>query len=64
MQELDNKSISELHQMLALAREELRELNFKSAEGQLREVRRIRDVRTRIARIHTALNKVAPAAAK
>lgn len=57
MQELKTKSISELHQLLAEAREELRELTFKSGEGQLPQVRRIREVRTRIARIGTALNQ-------
>lgn len=64
MVELKTKSISELHRLLAETREELRELTFKSGEGQLPQVHKIREVRTRIARIQTALKQVLALSAK
>jgi len=53
--ELKNKSESELHKLLAETREKLRELKFKDANKQLKNVREIRVVRNTIARSLTLL---------
>jgi len=54
--ELKNKSESELHKILAESRNKLRELKFKDASKQLKNVREIRVIRNTIARILTKLN--------
>ena len=53
--ELTTKSERELHDLLSVKREELRELRFKASEGQLNTVRVIREAKKTIARILTAL---------
>lgn len=54
--ELKKKSESELHKILAEFRDKLRDLRFKDANKQLKNVREIRKVRETIARILTLLN--------
>jgi large subunit ribosomal protein L29 len=56
IKELKNKNESELHNMLSEQREKLRELRFKDANKQLKNVRQIRDIRKTIAKILTLLN--------
>jgi len=54
--ELKNKKESELHRILSESREKLRDLRFKDASKQLKNVREIRVVRKVIANILTLLN--------
>jgi len=49
--ELTKKKESELHSLLSETREKLRELRFKDASKQLKNVREIREVKKTIARI-------------
>lgn len=51
--ELRLKGPSELQKMLAAAREELRDLRFRVAADQHKDIREIRSLRRRIARILT-----------
>lgn len=53
--DLQLKSVSELHEMLGIKREELRSLRFSVSENQLKNVRAIRDVRGDIARLLGAI---------
>ncbi|MFH0828609.1 MAG: 50S ribosomal protein L29 [Candidatus Kerfeldbacteria bacterium] len=55
-QELASKGHQELTLMLAAAREELRSLRFRIASNQHKDIREVRDVRKRIARILTILS--------
>jgi ribosomal protein L29 len=55
--ELQQKSVSELHKLLADSRDKLRELRFKDSNKQLKNVREIRGVRAFIAQVFTLLNK-------
>lgn len=55
--ELQGKKEAELQVMLAAAREKLRELRFKDANNQLKDVREIRREKLLVARILTMLNK-------
>lgn len=55
--ELKQKSESELQKLLAESRDKLRDLRFKDANKQLKNVREIRKIREMIARIMTLLNK-------
>lgn len=54
--ELKTKSENELQKLLAESRDKLRDLRFKDANKQLKNVREIRKVREMIARIMTLLN--------
>lgn len=54
--ELKNLNKNELQKTLSEQREKLRELRFKDANKQLKDVREIRVVRTVISRILTILN--------
>lgn len=54
--ELKTKSENELHKLLAETRDKLRDLRFKDANKQLKNVREIRKIREMIARIMTLLN--------
>ena len=54
--ELKTKSENELHRLLAEMRNEIRELRFKDASKQLKDVREIREKRTAVAQILTLLN--------
>jgi large subunit ribosomal protein L29 len=55
--ELQNKETSDLHKLLAENREQLRQLRFKDAVNQLKDVRKIRNTKKAIARISTLLNQ-------
>jgi ribosomal protein L29 len=50
------KSEKELTLLLASSREKLRDLKFKAANKQLKDVREIRDVKKLIAQVLTLLN--------
>lgn len=54
--EIKNKSISELHKILAESRDKLRDLRFKDANKQLKNVREVRSTRSLIAQVLTLLN--------
>ncbi|MFA6393659.1 MAG: 50S ribosomal protein L29 [Patescibacteria group bacterium] len=56
MKEIKNKSQAELNRLLSEFRDKLRDLRFKDASKQLKNVRDIRKVRQDIARIMTVLN--------
>jgi len=56
LKELKKKSISDLHRILAESRDKLRDLRFKDANKQLKNVREIRKLRQTVARIFTLLN--------
>ena len=55
--ELKSKTKSELHNILAEDRNKLRELRFKDANKQLKNVREIRIIRKNIQQVLTVLNK-------
>lgn len=55
--ELQGKKEAELQNLLAENREKLRELRFKDANKQLKDVREIRRTKALIAQVLTALNK-------
>ncbi|MBI4812504.1 50S ribosomal protein L29 [Candidatus Falkowbacteria bacterium] len=57
LKELKNKKDNELQKMLAESREKLRDLRFKVASKQHKDVREVRKVKILIARILTLLNK-------
>ena len=61
--ELKNKTTSELHKILADSRDKLRDLRFKDANKQLKNVREIRLLRQTISRVLTLLNKPSDAKA-
>ncbi len=54
--ELKKKKESDLHKILAESRDKLRDLRFKDANKQLKNVREIRVIRETIARVLTLLN--------
>ena len=54
--ELKKKKENELHKILAENRNKLRDLKFKDANKQLKDVRQIRKVRQVIAQALTLLN--------
>ncbi|MBT4120857.1 MAG: 50S ribosomal protein L29 [Candidatus Magasanikbacteria bacterium] len=55
IQDLKNKSIRELHELLAEKRNELRELRFKVSEKQLKNVSEIKKVRKTVAQVLTII---------
>lgn len=55
--ELKKKSQSDLNKLLAEHRNKLRELRFKDANKQLKDIRSIRKTRVIISQILTLLNK-------
>lgn len=55
--ELQTKSEAELHKILGLNREKIREMRFKDSNKQLKNVREIRTVKEQIAQVLTILNK-------
>jgi len=55
--ELKNKDEKELQRILAELRDKLRDLRFKDANKQLKNIREIRKTRETIARVLTLLNK-------
>lgn len=56
IKELKNKKVSELHKLLAETRDKIRELRFKDANKQLKNIREIRDNKKTVAKILTLLN--------
>ncbi len=56
LKELKTKSEAELHRLLAESRDNLRDLRFKDASRQLKDVREIREVKKLIAQILTLLH--------
>jgi len=54
--ELKKKNESQLHKILAESRDKLRDLRFKDANKQLKDVREIRKIRKIIAQVLTLLN--------
>ena len=54
--ELKNKDEKELQRILAELRDKLRDMRFKDANKQLKNIREIRKTRETIARILTLLN--------
>ncbi len=54
--EIKNKSEKELHDMLAELREKLRDLKFRTTQGQLNGVREVRKTKQIVARILTSMN--------
>jgi len=55
--ELKAKSEVELQKLLAQSREELRDARFKASKNELKNVRAIRNVKEKIARILTILKQ-------
>lgn len=55
--ELKNKKESDLHRILNESREKLRDLRFKDASKQLKNIREIRIIKKTIAKVLTLLNK-------
>ena len=55
--DLKNKNEKELHELLAEKRNELREINFKINEKQLKNLAGVKGIKKTIARILTLLNK-------
>jgi len=56
IKELKNKKVGDLHKFLADSRDKLRELRFKDANKQLKDVREIRGLKKTIAQVLTLLN--------
>ena len=57
IKEIRLKTEAELNNLLAASREKLRELRFKDANKQIKNIREIREKRKTIARILTALRE-------
>jgi ribosomal protein L29 len=55
--ELKKKKASDLHRILNESRDKLRDLKFKDANKQLKDIRQIRKTRAIIAQCLTLLNK-------
>ncbi len=55
--EIKNKNLSELNKLLAESRDRLRDLMFKDANKQLKNIREIRQIRKTIAQVLTVINK-------
>ncbi len=62
--EFTSKETTELVRELAAAREKLRDLRFRTSQGQHKDVREIRELRKRIARFETLLVKRAAESSK
>ena len=57
IKEFQGKTKEDLDKMLVEARAKLRELKFKLASNQLKQVRQVRETKQLIAKIKTALNQ-------
>ncbi|NCO05281.1 MAG: 50S ribosomal protein L29 [Candidatus Magasanikbacteria bacterium] len=55
--ELQEKTVHELHDLLAQKRDKVRELRNKASENQLKDVRSLRNAKKTIAKIMTLLNQ-------
>jgi len=58
LEELKSKSEVELQKLLAAGREELRDARFKVSKNELKNVRFIREIKEKIARVLTILNQL------
>ncbi len=56
IKELKKKKENDLHRLLAETRDKLRELRFKDANKQLKNIREIREGKKTVAKILTLLN--------
>lgn len=56
--EIKEKNETELRKMLALSREQLRDLRFRVSQAQVKNVSEVRKLRRKIARTMTALRNV------
>lgn len=54
--DIKNKTVEELSEMLSETRHELASLRFRAREGQLKDVRAIREARATIAQLLTLLH--------
>ena len=61
VEDLRNKSVSELNEELVAAKKELFNLRFQNATNQLENTSRIKEVRKNIARIQTVITEMAKA---
>jgi len=59
LKDLKLKSATELQRLLSINREKLRDLRFKISQSQQKNIREIREVKKRIARILTLLKQKA-----
>jgi len=57
LKELKLKSATELHKLLNSGREKLRELRFKASQNQLKNVREIRSIKKKVAKIMTLIKQ-------
>jgi len=57
LKDLKMKSEAELNKLLVSGREKLRDLRFKVSQNQLKNIREVRTLKKRIARISTLLNQ-------
>jgi large subunit ribosomal protein L29 len=57
LKEIRAKGSAELNRLKAELREELRDLRFKVTQRQLKDVRRLREVKREIARVETVLTE-------
>jgi ribosomal protein L29 len=55
--ELLQKSVKELHELMAETRNTVRELRFKSSERQLKNIRELRQLKKTIARIQMTIQE-------
>lgn len=57
LKELKSKTEKELRELLNQSRDKLRDLRFKDANKQLKDVREIRVIKRTIARVLTLINR-------
>jgi len=62
LKDLKLKSETELKKLLAVNREKLRDLRFKVSQNQLKNIREVRMLKKRIARISTLISQKKKAA--
>lgn len=55
--EIQEKETPELVREMAASREKLRDLRFRISQGQHKDVREVRELKTRIARLATIFSK-------
>ena len=57
LKDIKLKSVAELQKILNSSREKLRELRFKVSQNQLKNIREIRSLKKKIAKILTLINQ-------